>query len=295
MKLCLGTAQLGMNYGIANKSGKPSCFEATETVKTAWQNGISFFDTAQAYGDSELILGKSFHKLGINNSVHVISKLDPSMDHLDKDLVEMAVKTSLNKLNIDTLYGFLLHRAGCLLDWQKGLRNIFKGLKTKGLIKYTGVSVYNYEEASNALKLDDIDIIQLPLNVFDQFAVNKGILVKARERGKQVFLRSIYLQGLLTLNPDMLPGKLEFAKEPLDKYHGICKKYNSDPIHISISFVKWLAGDFPIIIGAENHDQVIKNVNYFSKKLKNREYLFNELIDTFSESANPRLINPGLW
>ena len=60
MRLVLGTAQLGMNYGIANQTGKPELATARNIVRTAWEGGIRCFDTAQGYGDSERILGIFF-------------------------------------------------------------------------------------------------------------------------------------------------------------------------------------------------------------------------------------------
>ncbi len=60
-KLTLGIVQLGMEYGIANKSGKPDMEKALEILQTAINKGINSFDTANAYGNSEevssLVLG----------------------------------------------------------------------------------------------------------------------------------------------------------------------------------------------------------------------------------------------
>lgn len=57
-KLVLGTAQLGLDYGIANKIGKPEKNKAFEIMKYAVENGINYFDTAYNYGNSEIIIGK---------------------------------------------------------------------------------------------------------------------------------------------------------------------------------------------------------------------------------------------
>ena len=57
-KLTLGTAQLGMKYGIANQKGNLSINEANQIIKNAINFGINSFDTAQNYGQSEKILGK---------------------------------------------------------------------------------------------------------------------------------------------------------------------------------------------------------------------------------------------
>ena len=61
-RLVLGTAQLGTNYGIANRMGKPDFDTAEAIIKTTWDAGIREFDTAQGYGDSEQVLGEVFQK-----------------------------------------------------------------------------------------------------------------------------------------------------------------------------------------------------------------------------------------
>ena len=57
MKIILGTAQLGLDYGITNQNGKPSIETALDIIKTSLDNNITIFDTARGYGDSEKILG----------------------------------------------------------------------------------------------------------------------------------------------------------------------------------------------------------------------------------------------
>ncbi|MGM8213927.1 aldo/keto reductase, partial [Virgibacillus sp. W0430] len=61
--LTLGTVQLGMNYGVANKNGIPNQDTAYSILQNAINNGINIFDTAQAYEKSETVLGDFFkHK-----------------------------------------------------------------------------------------------------------------------------------------------------------------------------------------------------------------------------------------
>ena len=55
-KMVLGTAQFGMDYGIANASGKPSKKEVFSILDLAWGKGVTRFDTAPDYG-SEKVLG----------------------------------------------------------------------------------------------------------------------------------------------------------------------------------------------------------------------------------------------
>ena len=62
----MGTAQLGMAYGVANLAGRPSAAQASALIATCVARGITWFDTAEAYGDSELVLGQAFADLGLS-------------------------------------------------------------------------------------------------------------------------------------------------------------------------------------------------------------------------------------
>ena len=61
-KIAIGTAQFGMDYGIANRNGQVHADEVTVILDLAWQNGINTLDTAKIYGISEEAIGKYVQK-----------------------------------------------------------------------------------------------------------------------------------------------------------------------------------------------------------------------------------------
>ena len=67
-KLMLGTVQFGMNYGVANTTGKPSFETVKAILKEAYDGGINALDTAPEYGDSEEVIGKALKELGLLHS-----------------------------------------------------------------------------------------------------------------------------------------------------------------------------------------------------------------------------------
>ena len=71
----IGTAQFGMNYGIANSTGQPSEKTIREIIDCATTNEILYYDTAISYGSSEEVLGKIFGELGIHQQVKVFTKV----------------------------------------------------------------------------------------------------------------------------------------------------------------------------------------------------------------------------
>ena len=56
-RFVLGTANFGLNYGLANRVGKVSQNELMKVIALCEGAGVEFIDTAQAYGDSEARLG----------------------------------------------------------------------------------------------------------------------------------------------------------------------------------------------------------------------------------------------
>jgi aryl-alcohol dehydrogenase-like predicted oxidoreductase len=110
-KLSLGTVQFGLNYGINNTSNKASQEEANNIVKFVTNNGVNCFDTAQAYGNSEEVLGDSNI---VENEAFIISKLKSSL-FINNCMENVSI--SLKKLNIKSLYGLLLHDSKLLYSW----------------------------------------------------------------------------------------------------------------------------------------------------------------------------------
>ena len=100
MKLVIGTAQLGMKYGLFNH--KPiSRKEFKKIEKLVYKSNINFIDTAISYGDSENIIGNSKLK---NLNIITKIKLPEKKDIYIKDWVSKEISKSLNRLKIKNIY-----------------------------------------------------------------------------------------------------------------------------------------------------------------------------------------------
>ena len=181
-KLVLGTAQLGMDYGITNRNGQPDQEEANEIIREAWDGGIRQFDTAQGYGESEAALGKAFNKLGYSDKALVISKFDPKLNHLDKEKMSKALDESLERLCIPSLFGILLHRENLTDLWARGLGHILKDFISQGKVKHIGVSLYSPAWALKAAKIETVEIMQIPANILDRRFERAGVFDLAFQR-----------------------------------------------------------------------------------------------------------------
>ena len=110
-KLVLGTAQLGLNYGIANKSGKPAENKVFEIMKYAVENGMSYFDTAYSYGDSEITIGKFLNSYkAYKNKLNIITKM-PSLKKTENNEKNMNYYffQSLHRLGQESIFCYMVH------------------------------------------------------------------------------------------------------------------------------------------------------------------------------------------
>ena len=190
-QLCLGTVQFGLPYGITNHAGQVNEAEVHQILRLAASSGIKLFDTAQAYGSAEEVLGRSWQADAPRN---LISKLPPGAP---QETWEISFKTSLQRLQTSKLDAFLLHRASDLLSPDgEALLNWLKSLRDRGLVGRIGVSIYEAFEL-DGLPMDHLQLVQLPLSVYDQRLIRDGTLATLHERGIAVHVRSVLLQGLL--------------------------------------------------------------------------------------------------
>jgi aryl-alcohol dehydrogenase-like predicted oxidoreductase len=204
-QLCLGTVQFGLPYGITNQVGQVPEAEVRRILDLAAASGISLLDTAQAYGTAETVLGRCWPT---DAPRRLISKLPAGAP---RQSWEDSLITSLQRLQASKLDGFLLHRASdllapdgeALLDWLEGLRE-------RGLVERIGVSIYDASELEG-LPLDRLQLVQLPLSVYDQRLIRDGTDDRLQDLGIAVHVRSVLLQGLLLQSPHYWPDHLSPA------------------------------------------------------------------------------------
>ncbi len=264
-KLTLGTVQLGMEYGIANKSGKPDMKKAFKILQTAINSGINSFDTASAYGNSEEVLGDFFTSVTNKSGIIFTTKFKvASEDKLTDASIEKQiynyVEQSLQRLKINKIPIYMLHYAKDMTQYGKIVPETLKKLKREGLIGKVGVSVYNPEEVEEMLKYDLYEAVQIPMNIFDQRMISSGILEKLKDTNTIVFVRSVFLQGLFFLDPMNLPVKLKMAKEPLLLLHKLAERENMGIAQMAISYIRDMEGVSSLVLGVETPEQIIENV-----------------------------------
>lgn len=298
-RLMLGTAQLGGNYGIANVAGIPSMQKSCELIKYAVSSGIGYFDTAPGYGESEKIIGDCLNTLHLNSRPVIVTKL-PSVQRLGfqteaerKNVVYSSILSSLKNLRLSALEMCLLHDP-LDMNYQNGeIIKILSDLKQRQIIHKIGVSVYDPQDIEMYLNLGCFDSIQMPINLFDQRWIREGMLEKLSKQGIEVFARSIYLQGLLVMEPEKLPEKLKQAKKPLERLIKYSKETGISMKELSFLFVRELRGVSKIIIGCETIEQLKENLMMMELPPLSQETI-KEIHQLFMDMP-VNIIDPRRW
>jgi aryl-alcohol dehydrogenase-like predicted oxidoreductase len=291
MKLGLGTVQFGTDYGISNHSGQTAPSEVAGILDFALAQGISYLDTAPAYGNSESVLGQFLtpeHNLRIVTKTDRISK--SRVNDQDVELVLSTFRKSIQNLNQDSVYGLLVHHPGDLLaDGGDKLFSALESLKAEGLVQKIGVSVYNQSEIEQLLDRYIIDLIQVPLNVFDRRLLKDGYLQSIKTKNSlEIHVRSVFLQGLLLMNEVDLPAYFVDLIPHLSSYRRANEERGISHLQAAIGFVNQIEAVDTLLVGVNNLDQLKEIVCALDPDL-DLSYLATHSVES------EYLINPFLW
>jgi len=298
-RLILGTAQFGMNYGIANKTGQPSKAEVRKILSTAFHGGINALDTAYAYGKSEEILGEMLWNYPKRNEIIIATKLAPIESSLERE--ESAIRqkvteslfTSLRRLRLDSIPIYMLHRADHITFCKGAIMDTLIRLRKRGLIEHIGVSIYTPEEANLALSTEGIDVIQVPFNVFDQRLKRNGFLSLAKSKRVAVFARSVFLQGLILMDIVDVPKHLQEIIPLKKELSRICDKAGRTIKEVALKFPLVQEGITSILVGVDNVTQMEEDLVIFDRPPLNNATI-NQIQECFQDVPE-YLVNPALW
>lgn len=282
-KLALGSVQFGLDYGISNTGGKVASNEVSQLLSLASQLNIQNIDTASSYGDSEKVIGKCTK----SDQFSYLGKVSPSCKPSD---YRSEINNSLTNLNAKQFECMSLHHGDVLFSNNgKAHYQALKNLKLEGLTNRIGCSLYSIEEALKVTEKFELDVVQIPANIFDQRLFKNDSLQILNERNVAVHIRSVFLQGLILMPSGQLPEKLIAAESTLTKLHKLAKQKNTSIASIALSpFVNHPLID-QIIVGCINQQQ-LKEINESYQTAKT----LNVNTSQFSID-NLKIIDPRCW
>lgn len=284
MKIALGTAAFGLNYGVANKSGRVPNTNVKEILETARSLGIDVLDTAAAYGCSEEVLGNN----GVDK-LKIITKLPLNTDSNPElsSWVNLCVNQSLENLKVDSLYGLLLHRPLELLTSNgQALYHALVDLKKQGLVQKIGISVYGPEDLAQLANFE-FDLVQAPMNILDQRIKDSGWLAQMKANGVEVHIRSVFLQGLLLMADEQRPDYFKPWRSLLSTYHAWIQEQGLTPLQACLGFLNGHTEIDKIVVGVNTSQQLQEIISASTTQIPP--------VPVSIKAADQKLINPAKW
>jgi uncharacterized protein len=281
-KIILGTAQFGMNYGIANKKGKIKLSEIFKILNFLKKKKINILDTANSYKSSESEIGRYFFKT--KNKFKIITKYS----FKNSNTLSKQFKKTFSSLGYlpDTII------AHSCEDYLNPLfHKEVKIIKNKYFIKKLGVSIYNVEELNKVLDYKKPDVIQVPINIFDKRFFDKKIIKILKKRSVKIIGRSVFLQGLLFKDKEYILKNFKNIKK---EYFQLLKIAKSEKVSLSQLSLIWafnLKELDKIVIGVDSLDHLRENLDTLKKKISKKSLLQIQKINL----NNNKIIIPYLW
>ena len=273
-KLVLGTVQFGLQYGV-NSAGRPSGDAVRSILAEAARGGISTLDTSSAYGNSEEILGESITP---DEHFKIVSKYPKG----ETPVGEM-FNSSLTRLKVERLYGYLLHHFEVFRNnprvWDE-----FRALKESGRVQKIGFSLYSPEELEFILdRKSPFDLLQVPFNIFDKkFLPYMKVL---HEQGVEIHVRSTFLQGLFFKDREALPEKLQPMKKYLLMLDELSRESGLSISEIALNHNLHNPYIDGVLIGVDNVQQLKTNIEAISDAVVDVDIIVKE----------KELLNPVNW
>ncbi len=304
--IALGTVELGMDYGIPvpGHYGQPSKSAAERLVGAALDAGINFIDTAQAYGNSEAILGRALR--GRRTRVVIATKATVQADGktLRGEALRRAMlaglENSLRSLQTDYVDIWQIHNVdGDLLDQADLVAEVFSQARASGMMLWRGGSFYGPDLPLAALELELFDTVQVTYSLFDQRLADRLFPAAARRR-VGVMVRSVLLQGVLTERADYLPGRLEPLKARSRRFRQLVAEAARSPrqttsgltpAQAAIAFALAEPRIGSVLVGMRTQTELEENLAAATATLS--PDLIHELRQLRID--DPALLNPSNW
>jgi aryl-alcohol dehydrogenase-like predicted oxidoreductase len=274
-----------ISLGLWNVSGDPTWGsqreqDAVEAIETAIADGVTFFDTAEAYGDgyAEELLGRV---LAEHDREELVIATKVSADNLRPPDLKEACEASLDRLNTDYVDVYYIHwpnRDVPMADTFEAMAE----LQEAGTVREVAVSNFGVEDLAEATEHADVAADQLPYSLLWR-AIEHEVLPACRERDVGVTCYSPLAQGLLAgtfESPDDVPagrartrhfsGERPEARhgesgaeaetfEAIARVEGIFEDADVDMVQGALAWVRSRRGVDSVIVGARNAEQMRAN------------------------------------
>jgi aryl-alcohol dehydrogenase-like predicted oxidoreductase len=273
----LGTANLGMSYGINN----PESYNREDSrniINHSIYRGITTFDTAAEYGIAESLIGEAHEP---DRNFKVITKI-PRRDAYTYEWVNSCLESSLHNLQQEKIYGLMFHDPD--INKKTEIQEISKQLIESGKIEHIGFSAYTLEALLDAKEKNEYwNIFQVPENILDRRLAYSPELDEMAKDNNYIFVRSIFLQGLLLRKSNELPRKFLKHKKVFQNLEMVVEQLGVTILDLCLSYASSLSWNSGTIVAAASKEQLDQILDFNFTELE-----FNEFDRLPYEILDPR-------
>jgi aryl-alcohol dehydrogenase-like predicted oxidoreductase len=299
----------GFNWGHQERR------DSLAALRTAFECGVTLFDTAEAYGkgQSEELLAEALGD--VRDGIVIASKVSPS--HFGRDELIEACERSLRNLRTDRIDLYQLHWPNPDVPL-RGTLETLEALKAQGKIREYGVSNFGPRNMAEFLDRNDwrVQSNQLAYSLLFR-AIEYEIQPLCVENGLSILCYSPIMQGLLTgkfATPDDVPvdrartrhfscrrpearhreeGREELTFATIRAIGAIAAGLGVSPAGLSLAWLLSRPGVSCVIVGGRNADQAARNTQAADLKIP------TDALDRLSEATAPLKEamgpNPDMW
>lgn len=319
-ELCLGTMTFGSSF---YHIGEVDLELAKKIVKTSWEAGVNFFDTADVYsqGESEKILGQAIKDLGIDRRKAIIAtKVRGPMSEdaaegtgdvnnvgLSRKHIMESVDASLERLGADYIDLYQIHGVDKTTPIEETLAAL-NDLVRQGKVHYIGCSNLTVRQLAKALEISkargwaSFSSLQAYYSVAGR-DLEYELLPLCREEGLGVLPWSPLAGGFLTgkyrrdqegpegsrrADFDFPPVNKDEAYDVVEVMDDIAESKDASIPQVALSWLLHRRGVTSVIIGAKKISQLKDNLGAVDVALSDEEFA------RIAEVTEPREIYP-LW
>lgn len=283
--IAIGTANFGMQYGVANIDGRLSKKSVEEILALAKSRGVTCLDTANAYGESQKLLGE----IDVRDwrIISKISSVPPGCIDVAA-YVRTQISLILDSLKVSEFDTVLVHNAKDLMsDIGEQVFEEIQKAQSKGQVRMIGVSIYDPNDLELITNRFNLDLVQAPINVFDNRLQDSGWLDRLVSTGIEVHARSVFLQGVLLSNNVQNNSFFKPWKSTFEKWNSFCETTKNAPLMNCIKHVNSYDMVSNVVIGFDSAQNLSEVFDAFCEP--------PQRISGIDFGVDDQLINPAIW
>ena len=283
--IAIGTANFGMQYGVANSRGMLSKNSVAEILGLAKSLGVTCLDTANAYGESQKVLGE----FGVRDW-RVVSKISSVPQNCNEinSFVCTHIDLILSSLSLSDFETVLVHNSKDLTgEFGDEVYGALNDAKARGQVEKIGVSIYDPSDLESITSRFKLDVVQAPINVFDNRLQDSGWLDRLASMGVEVHARSVFLQGVLLSAVAQSNDFFKPWKTTFERWNRFAESSGTSALMNCVKHVNSFDKVAFAVVGVDSAQNLSEVFDAFSEQ--------PQRIDEGNFSVDSQLINPACW